>query len=268
MSDLQSFTLTDAERFYETYYVPSNMVTVVVGDVDPQRVLALAERYFGRIPAGEPPPPLRTTEPPQIAEKVIRLYDPAQPFYLEGYQKPGTTHPDQAIYDAIDDILSNGRTSRLYRRLVRDDKIAVATASFSGFPGEKFKNLWIAYAVPAKDVTNEQVQAAIREEIEELKAEPVSDEELTRFKTRAKADLVRGLRSNQGLANQLAQHHLLFGDWRALFRTIDAIEEVSKEDIQRVARQTFVPTNRTVGMIVTEPAASAAPAPAAAGAGR
>ncbi|HUO86892.1 MAG TPA: insulinase family protein, partial [Thermoanaerobaculia bacterium] len=146
---------------------------------------------------------------------------------------------------------------RLYRRLVRDDKIAVATASFSGFPGEKHKNLWIAYAVPAKDVTNEQVQAAIREEIERLKNEPVSDEELTRFKTRAKADLVRGLRSNQGLANQFAQHHLLFGDWRALFRTIDAFEEVTKEDIQRVARQTFVPTNRTVGMIVTEPAAGA-----------
>lgn len=268
MSDLQSFTLTDAERFYETYYVPSNMVTVVVGDVDPQRVIALAERYFGRVPAGDPPPPLRTVEPPQIAEKVVRLTDPAQPFYLEGYQKPGYTHPDQAVYDAIDDILSNGRTSRLYRRLVRDDKIAVGTASFSGFPGNKYKNLWVAYAVPAKDVTNEQVQAAIREEIEGLKTEPVTDEELERFKTRAKADLVRSLRSNQGLANQLAEHHLLFGDWRALFRTIDAIEKVTKEDIQRVARQTFVPTNRTVGMIVTEPAGEAAPAAPATGAGR
>jgi predicted Zn-dependent peptidase len=268
MSDLQSFTLTDAERFYDTYYVPSNMVTVVVGDVDPKRVIALAERYFGRVPAGDPPPALRTVEPPQIAEKTVRLTDPAQPIYLEGYQKPGATHPDQAVYDAIDDILSNGRTSRLYRRLVRDDKIAVASASFSGFPGDKYKNLWVAFAVPAKDVTNEQVQAAIREEIEVLKSEPVTDEELERFKTRAKADLVRSLRSNQGLANQLAEHHLLFGDWRALFRTIDAIEKVTKEDVQRVARETFVPTNRTVGMIVTEPAGDAAPAAPATGAGR
>ena len=278
MSDLQSFTLTDAERFYRTYYVPSNMVTVVVGDVDPERVIALAERYFGRIPAGQPPPPVRTVEPPQIAEKIVRVHDPAQPFYLEGYKKPPYTHADQPVYDAIDDILSNGRTSRLYRRLVRDDKIAVATASFSGFPGNQFQNLWIAYAVPAKGVENEQVQAAIREEIERLKTEPVSDEELERFKTRAKADLVRGLRSNQGLANQLAEHHLLFGDWRALFRRIDELDRVTKEDIQRVARQTFVPTNRTVGMIVTEtPAANpenaatpegAAPAAAAPGAGR
>lgn len=270
MSDLQSFTLTDAEEFFETYYVPSNMVTVVVGDVDPQQVLRLAARYFGRIPAGDPPPPLRTVEPPQIAEKTIVVPDPSQPFYAEGYQKPAFTHPDQPIYDAIDDILSNGRTSRLYRRLVRDDKIAVAAASFSGFPGNKYKNLWIAYAVPAKDVANEQVQAAIREEIERLKTELVTDEELERFKTRAKADLVRGLRSNQGLANQLAEYHLLFGDWRALFRYIDALDKVTKEDIQRVARETFVPTNRTVGMIVTQTAAAApaATAPAGAGAGR
>ncbi|HEX2165177.1 MAG TPA: pitrilysin family protein, partial [Thermoanaerobaculia bacterium] len=255
MSDLQSFTMTDAERFFDTYYVPSNMVTVVVGDVDPKRVIQLAERYFGRIPAGEPPPPVRTVEPASIAEKVVRIPDPAQPFYIEGYLKPPATHPDQAIYDAIDDILSNGRTSRLYRRLVEDEKIAVAAASFSGLPGDQFKNLWMAYAVPAKDVENEEVQAAIREEIERLKTELVTDEELARFKTRAKADLIRGLRSNQGLANQLAEYQTLFGDWRALFRYIDAIEKVTKEDVQRVARETFVPTNRTVGMIVTQPAA-------------
>jgi predicted Zn-dependent peptidase len=267
MSDLQSFTLTDAKAFYEKYYPPSNLVTVIVGDIEPQRVIPVLERYFGRIPAGEAPAPLRTREPEQIVEKSIVMPDPSQPLYVEGYQKPPATHPDQAIYDAIDDILSAGRTSRLYRRLVEKDKIAVAAASFSGFPGQKYRNLWVAYAVPAKGVSNEQVQAAMREEIARLESEPVTAEELERFKTRAKADLIRGLRSNQGLANQLASYHLLFGDWRQLFRYIDDIEKVTAEDIQRVARETFTETNRTVGKIVTETAAAAGPDAAPQGTG-
>jgi len=267
MSDLQSFTLTDAQEFYETYYGPSNMVTVVVGDIDPERLIPVLERYFGRIAARPDPPALRTVEPPQIAEKVLRMPDPSQPLYAEGYQKPGATHPDQAVYDAIDDILSNGRTSRLYKRLVEEDKIAVFSASFSGFPGDKYKNLWMAYAVPTRGTSNEQVQAAIREEIERLKTEPVTDEELARFKTRAKADLLRGLRSNQGLANQLAEHHLLHGDWRELFRSIERLDAVTPADIQRVARQTFTDTNRTVAMIVTEPGPEAGAAPAEGGTG-
>ena len=263
MSDLQSFTLTDAQEFYETYYAPSNMVTVVVGDIDPETLVPVLERYFGRVPAGQDPPPLRTVEPPQIAEKVIRMPDPSQPLYVEGYPRPAETHPDQAVYDAIDDILSNGRTSRLYKRLVEEDKLAVFSASFSGFPGSKYKHLWIAYAVPTRGTTNEQVQAAMREEIERLKTEPVSDEELARFKTRAKADLLRGLRSNQGLANQLASYHLVYGDWRELFRSIERLDAVTAADVQRVARETFTDTNRTVAMIVTDAGPQAADEPEA-----
>ena len=260
MSDLQSFTLTDARQFYDTYYAPNNMVTAVVGDVDPKTLVPLIERYFGRVPARPAPPPLRTVEPPRIAETEVRLPDPAQPFYAEGYLKPASTHPDQAVYDAIDDILSRGRTSRLYRSLVRDKKIAVASASLSGFPGEKYKNLWIAYAVPSRGVGNDEVQEAMRAEIERLKTEPVSDAELARFKTRSKADLLRSLRSNQGLANALVQYQTLHGDWRELFREIDRIEKVTKDDVQRVARDTFTNTNRVVAMIVTEPAGDAAEA--------
>lgn len=254
MSDLNTFTLTDAREFYETYYTPNNMVTAVGGDVDPEKLVPLIETYFGRIPAGPKPPPLRTVEPPRIAETEVRIPDPAQPFYAEGYLKPAATDADQAVYDAINDIMSRGRTSRLYRKLVRDQKIAVASASLSGFPGEKYKNLWIAYAVPARGVDNATVQESMREEIERLKSEPVSDAELARFKTRSKADLLRSLRSNQGLANALVQYQTLHGDWRELFREIERIEKVSKQDIQRVAQATFTNTNRVVAMIVTQTA--------------
>jgi predicted Zn-dependent peptidase len=212
----------------------------------------LLEKYFGRVPAGAKPSELRTVEPPQTAEKVVVMKDPAQPFYLEGYHKPGVRSPEQAVFDAIDDILSNGPVSRLYRALVRDKKLAVATRSFSSFPGEKYPNLWAVFAVPVRGATNEQVRDAIRAEIERLKNEDVSDEELARFKTRASANLIRSLGDNQGLANQLSSYQALFGDWRELFRYLDKLKQVTKADIRRVANATFKEANRTVAMIVTE----------------
>lgn len=252
MSDLQSFTATDAEEFYKTYYVPSNMVTTIVGHVKAEEILPVLRKYFGRIPKGPEPPVLRTVEPKQIAEKTVVVIDKAQPTYAEMYHKPSALHDDQEVYDAIDDILSNGRTSRLYRSLVRDDKIAAFVGSFSNFPGSKYPNLWFAFSFPAKDHTNEEVQAAIRAELERLKEGDISDAELRRFRTRAKANLLRQMNNNTGIAIQFSRNHTLHGDWRELFRTIDAIEAVTREDIQRVARETFVPQNRTVAMIVTD----------------
>lgn len=259
MSDLQSITMTDAEAFFEAHYGPSNLVTAVVGDVDAETLVPLLEAYFGRIPRRPEPPRLRTVEPPQIAEKVVVLEDPAQPYYLEGYHRPPITHPDEAVYAALDDVLTSGRTSRLYRRLVRDERLAVAVQSFSGFPGDKYPNLWAVFVVPAPGATNDQVQAAIREELQRLKTEDVTAAELERFKTRAKASLLRQLDSNTGLALQLADYHRLYGDWRELFRSLDRIEAVTPADVRRVAAEALVETNRTVAQIVTRP-----PAPAAA----
>ncbi|MDH3404117.1 MAG: insulinase family protein [Acidobacteriota bacterium] len=261
MSDLQSITMTDARAFFEKYYVPSNLVTAVVGDVDVGALVPMIEAYFGRIPAGPAPEPLRTVEPPQIGEKQVVVEDPSQPVYIEGYHMAARDDPDQPVWDAIDDILSGGRTSRLYRSLVRDKKIAANAGSFSRLLGSKYPTLWIAWAFPSPESSNEEVRDAIREEIERMKVEDVTDEELERFKTRAKAELLRSLRSNSGLASSLAEYQTIFGDWRELFRFVGRIEAVTKADIRRVASATLVATNRTVGMIRT-----AAPAAQDAGA--
>ncbi len=255
MSDLRSFSREDAEEFYRRYYSPGNMIIAIAGAVDAGKILPVLETYFGRLPAGPPPPPLRTEEPPQIAERIVRIPDRSQPVYAEGYLRPAVTHPDDAVYDAIADILSTGRTSRLYRSLVRDKKIAATTGAFNGFPGDKYPNLMLLYAFPTPGHSNEDVQAAIRAEIERLKTEPISDEELEMVKTRAKAGLIRSLASNTGIASQLATFQALFGDWREIFRNVERIEKVTKEDIQRVARATFKPTHRTVAMIVNEESA-------------
>jgi predicted Zn-dependent peptidase len=258
MSDLNTFSATDAKKFFDKYYIPSNMVVAVVGDVKASETLPVVEKYFGRIPSRPKPDERTTTEPPQNAERRVILQDMSQPLYLEGYHRPDYRSTDDAVYDAIADLMSNGRTSRLYRALVRDKKIAADSAGFTGLPGNKYPHLFAFYAFPLPGHKPDEMADAIHVEIEKLKNEDISDEELKMIKTRAKANLIRGLGSNEGLANDLAIYQARYDDWRELFRSVDRIDKVSKADIRRVAKQTFVPTNRTVGIIETKVAAAAA----------
>jgi predicted Zn-dependent peptidase len=248
-SDLQSFSATDAEAFARKYYVPSNMVVAVVGDVNAGEAMGVIEKYFGRLPKAPQPDPIRTVEPPQTAERTVILREASQPIYMEGYHRPAATHPDSAIYDVISMLLSSGRTSRLYRTLVRDQKVAAAAAGFNGFPGEKYPSLFTFYAVTTPGHTPTDLVAPLRAEVERLKTEDVPAAELQSVKTRVKANLLRQLDSNAGLALQLASYQTLYGDWRELFHEVDRIDRVSAADVKRVATTTFVPTNRTVAMI-------------------
>ena len=251
ISDLNNFSATDAERFFHRYYVPSNMVVTVVGDVKAAEAMPVIEKYFGRLPAMTQPEDFITTEPPQNSVREVVLHDASQPIYLEGYHRPDYRDPDDAVYDAIADLMSSGRTSRLYRALVRDKKIASYSAGFSGLPGVKYPHLFAFYGIPLPGHKSQEIADAIHAEIERLKTEDVTDDELKMVKTRAKADLIRGLADNQGLAMQLGTEMARYGDWRELFREVERIEKVTKADIRRVASKTFVETNRTVGIIET-----------------
>jgi predicted Zn-dependent peptidase len=181
----------------------------------------------------------------------VILHEQSQPLYLEGYHRPDYRDPDDAIYDAIADLMSNGRTSRLYRSLVRDKKIAADSAGFTGLPGNKYPHLFAFYAFPMPGHTTTEMADAIHVEIERLKNEDISDDELKMIKTRAKANLLRSLGNNEGLASELTLFQTRYEDWRELFHSVERIDKVSKADIRRVAQQTFVATNRTVGIIET-----------------
>ena len=255
-SDLESLTREQAEHFFRTYYTPRNLTAVIVGDVDPQEVIRLSELYFGRIPAGPVPEPVWTAEPEQEGERRTKVVAQFQPVLAMGYHKPSLRHPDNAVFDAFQDVLSTGRTSRLYRSLVQDKKLAVEAGGFPGFPGEKYPNLFLFYSFASAGHTNEENEQAMLAEIERLKTELISEEELERVKRRARAQLVRRLGSNSGLAEQLASYQVLTGDWRNLFRQLDAIDKVTREDIQRVAKTYFTDRNRTVGYLVPATASS------------
>jgi predicted Zn-dependent peptidase len=259
MSDLNSFSATDALHFFDEYYIPSNMVVTVVGDVKASEAMPMIEKYFGRIPSHPKPDERTTTEPPQNSERRVVLSEQTQPLYLEGYHRPDYRDPDDAVYDAITDLMSEGRTSRLYRALVRDQKIASAAAGFSGLPGNKYPHLFAFYAFPLPGHKPDEMAGAIHAEIDKLKKEDISDDELKMIKTRAKANLIRSLDSNSGLATELGINQSRYDDWRELFREVDRIDKITKADIRRVANKTFTDNNRTVGIIeTTTPAAAEA----------
>ena len=263
-SDLHSFSATDADRFFHTYYVPSNMVIAIVGDVNPAEAWPLMEKYFGRLPSAPQPEPLRAVEPPQEAERIAILRETAQPVYLEGYHRPAVTDPDNATFDVISMLMSSGRTSRLYKTLVRDRKIAAQAGGVNGFPGEKYPHLFAFFAVPTPGHTPDEVASAIAEEVEKLKKDDVPAEELQSVKTRVKANLIRQLDSNEDLALQVASYQTTFGDWRELFRSVERIDKITAADVKRVANDTFNPSHRTVAKIE---ATKSSPPPAAPGKG-
>jgi len=257
-SEVSQISATEAMDFHKKYYVGSNIVVTVVGDVKASEVLPMLEKYFSKVPGGPKPEDMTTVEPKQFAEKSVVIREQTQPFYIEGYHRPSYRNPDDAVYDAIQDIMSNGRVSRLYRSLVRDQQIAAEAQGFSPFPGDKFPSLFAFYAVPLPGHTPAEMRAAIHKEIEKLKNTDVTDEELAMYKTRARADLLRGLADNQGLANALAEYQTRYGDWRQLFLQLDRVDKVTKADIRRVANEVFVATNRTSAEIDTEAPAAAA----------
>ncbi|MEE2822848.1 MAG: pitrilysin family protein [Acidobacteriota bacterium] len=252
MSDIETMTRREAEEFFTKYYSPANLTIAIVGDVYIDEVRSLAQNYFGRIPSRAKPEPVETVEPPQMGERSVVIKTSAQPSVLIGYHKPSIHHPDEVVFDAISDVLGVGRMSRLYRSLVVNKKIATRASAFHGFPGNKYPDLFTFSVVPSRGHTNQECIEAIDVEIERLKTELVSNVELERAKTRSRASLIRALSSNRGLARQLTFYEVVTGDWRNLFRQLDALDQVTPQDIQRVAQEYFVVTSRTVATIETQ----------------
>ncbi|MGH7260673.1 MAG: M16 family metallopeptidase [Nitrospiraceae bacterium] len=249
-SDIQTLTPAETERFFRTYYGPANATIGIVGDINPPEVLALIERTFSTIPSSPAPPPVITAEPEQRGERRVEVEFDAEPIMLIGYHKPALGHPDDFVFDVLESVLSDGVTSRLYHRVVREKRLATAIGADASFPGLVAPNLFVISAAPLAPHTIAEVEAAVYEELERLKTEPVSAKELEKVLNNLDANLVRALRSNSGLAGQLAYFQTVAKDWRYVLKARERIAAVTPADIQRVARAYFTKTNRTVATLV------------------
>jgi predicted Zn-dependent peptidase len=251
-SDITATTIEDAREFYNTYYVPNNITIAIAGDVDPDEARKLAETYFGDIPAGPEPPSVHTEEPDQRGERRFTIEGESQPFFLMGYHTVAQDHPDSKALRLLGTVLSQGRTSRLYKRMVEEEQQAIAVQALNGYPGEKYESMFITFAVPNQGVDLDTLETTILEEISKIKNGDLTQQELDRVRTNARANLIRSLDSNSGLASALASAESQRGDWKKVFTDLDELDSVTLEDLQRVANEYLTKDNRTVGRIVTK----------------
>lgn len=251
MSDIENLTRTKAESFLKRYYAPNNAIIAIVGDIDSQKTIELVERYFGHIPPGIPVPPVAIEEPQQQGEKRIEVVGDAGAELMVGFHKPTLPHPDDLVFDVINMILSDGRTSRLHKKLVVEKQLVTGIGAFSA-PGHRYPNLFIVSASPREPHTVAEVEAAIYEELEKLKNEPVTDRELQQIMNNLEFEEARQMTSIGGLARNLTEHEAIAGSWRYLIEHRKAVAGVKPDDIQRVAKKYLTKENRIVGFITKQ----------------
>ena len=249
-SDIENLRVRDAEKFFATYYVPGNITIGIVGDVDPARAKTLAQTYFGRLKKGPLPEPVKTVEPEQEGPKTTQIESPAQPMEFVAYHRPDENDKDDPVFSVLSGLLASGRTSIMYRDMVRDRKIALAAGAEESFPGGKYPNLFFFYLVPSLNHTTDENEKELDAIIANLQKQKVDAEALSRIKTRTRANLIRQLDNNASLAQMLSEYYAAYGDWKKLFTELDEIDKVTADDVQRVVKQYFVPENKTVARTV------------------
>ena len=261
--DLENLNRPQAQAYFKTHYAPNNALAVLVGDLDPAEVIRVVEQYFGDLPAQPLPVPPRLEEPPQTGERRVRVEYPAEPSLLMLYQAPALGHPDTYAVAVLGSLLGEGRSSRLYKRLVEERRLATSVAAGPWFL--QYAGLFMIQATPRAPHTADEVEAAISEEIARLAADPPTPREMLKVRNQAEVEAVGQLASNAGLASQLGNAWALTGDWRTLFTDREKLQAVTAEEVRDAAQNYLVPRRRTVAALIrrsgTAPAVAGAPRP-------
>lgn len=250
MDDIKHLARGDSEDFFKSHYTPNNTTIAIVGDVRAEGVTEIIERYFGPIPSRGAPTEAKTIEPPQMGERRIEVLFDASPMLIVGYHKPTLPSKDDYAADLIEVILTRGRSSRLYKKIVDELALAVEISANNGTPGARYPNLFTISATPRLPHTGGEVEKAIYDEIEKLKAEKVSEIELKKAKNQLQADFIRGLHKNEQLASMLTYFQAAAGDWRYIANYSRAIEKISPDELQETVKKYLVKENRTVATLV------------------
>jgi len=246
--DMKNWKQTDLERYFKTYYAPNNCVVVVAGAVKTADIKALAEKYLEPIPAQPEPPKVHQAEPAQTGERRIMVQkDVATPYLNIVYKAPEAKNDDYYPLVLLSDILSSGKSSRLYSALV--DGKQLATSVFSSY-GESFDPTTFGfYAIAGKGVNEADLEKAIYVELEKIKKDGITDKELQKVKNQKLIEFYNQVETINGKSNNIGTYEVFFGDYKKMFEAPDRYNKVTAEDIKRVANKYFNKTTRTVGIL-------------------
>jgi predicted Zn-dependent peptidase len=246
-SDIEQLQLEEIRNFFTNYYRPANMVITLVGDFEAEAAIALVERYFGRLEAGVPVPPVADREPEQQGERRVTINFDAEKRLMIAFHKPTMPEADDYVFDILMQVLTDGRTSRLYQSLVLEQQLVSDVEAYSA-PGSRYDNLMILSMTPRQNSSYRDVEEAVYAELERLKREPISQAELDKARKQIKTSFLRRMRSNSGLARMLSSFEIL-GDWRYLVNYTDKLARVTSADLMAVATRYLQQDNRTVAIL-------------------
>ncbi|MBI3610305.1 MAG: insulinase family protein [Nitrospirae bacterium] len=253
MTDLNNLERNDVVAFYKRHYAPNNAALVVVGDIDPKKLFPKIQQTFGRVPKGFPIPAHRIAEPEQNGERRFVIKKEAQlPFVFAGYHVPNYAHPDNYALSVLATILSSGKSSRLYRSLVYERKLALnAGGEYSNLSADP--DLFYIYGVPQPGKTVDELERALYAEIDRLKTEPVTDQELKKAKNQIEAGFIMGQDSNFYQAMQIGTAEAVGAGYSYQESYLENIQKVSKDDLIRVAKAYLIEDRRTAGILIPQP---------------
>jgi zinc protease len=251
MSDIEHWTLDDLKHHFEMGYAPNNATMVVVGDVEPEEIFRLCERYIEPIPQHAPPPPVTTVEPEQLGERRVLVRKTAElPILMLAYHVPPSNNPDFYALNILRTVLVQGESSRMYQRLVDSDQIALEVGA-SQQPAFD-PTIAIFYAQPKQGVDPQKCETAIYEELDQVKKSGITDQELEKAKNIRLVEFYQQMRTINGRANTIGTYEVFFGDYRKVFEAAKNYAAVTREDVQRVAQKYFAANNRTVATLIPD----------------
>jgi predicted Zn-dependent peptidase len=260
MHDLDEARLKDIRDFYDTYYVPNNATLVIVGDLDPSETESMIRKYFGGLERGARLPTNHIQqEPPQTAKRVVKLaLNVALPAFVEGYHMPADGTPDAYPLRLASNILSEGESSRIYRRLVYDKQIALEAESTGNFTEDP--NLFFVFAVLNQGHAPAEGEAEVEAELTRLKTQTVSNDELQKAKNQTLRDFILSRQTVQTRGEELGYAAVILKDANLVNTELARFLAVTPADIQRVARKYFVAENMTLVEVYPRSAAGDEPA--------
>lgn len=252
MSDLKAMTREDVERYFRTYYVPNNMTLVVAGDVTVDEVRKLVEKTFGTMPRRPEPPAVRTREPEQEGRRYVALKrEGFSRAWVGAFHIPEGGHPDLPALEILADILAGGKSSRLYRRLVKEENLAINVSAFA--EQNKDPGLFLVWVVLKPDADPSRVESIVFEELGRLQEEPPAEAELEKARNRVTATFVRRQQSVVSKGILVGMFDILVGRPEAALDWPQKLYAVTGDDVMRVARTYFSPDRITVGELIPVP---------------